>query len=388
LSPQLSIHPLATPLVATPMDSFCLACVIIPVRNEEERVGNALKALASQVDLAGSPLDPGTFEILVLLNNCSDQSSDIVRDFARTHPALRLHAVEKHLPRSCANIGYVRRLLMEEASSRFTAIGHPGGAILSTDADSCASPEWIAASLDELARGLDAIGGRISLHEAEYRGLAPDLRRDYLRDLRYGRLVAELESLLDPIPCDPWPRHHQHFGASLGVKASAYRKAGGIPEVEYLEDVALWQALLRTDARLRHSPRIRVRTSARLHGRVAVGLSSHLRAFTSAQSAPGPIVDSAEWLEMFLRMRRKLRVRWIATHHNDGPFGLMLERVNFPSVLGPKWSSERRYSLIDVAISDLQRLIARSRSRSAKPERLTPSSESDSALLTSVPRCD
>ena len=46
-----------TPLVQTPPSSQCEVCVIVPVRNEAELLEGCLKALASQVDLKGKPLE-------------------------------------------------------------------------------------------------------------------------------------------------------------------------------------------------------------------------------------------------------------------------------------------------------------------------------------------
>lgn len=95
--------------------------------------------------------------------------------------------------------------------------------------------------------------GRRILTEINERALLP-LRRIQLRDAAYRQLCVCLEDLLDPTPADPWPRHHQHFGASLALTTRACRRVGGLPEVRFLEDKALCQALRRHDLVLRHSP--------------------------------------------------------------------------------------------------------------------------------------
>jgi hypothetical protein len=83
--------------------------------------------------------------------------------------------------------------------------------------------------------------------------------------------------LLDPDSFDPWPRHTEHSGASLAVTLEAYRRAGGIPPVPIGEDRAFVEALRRVDARVRHSPAVRVVVSGRTIGRAAGGMADTIR---------------------------------------------------------------------------------------------------------------
>ena len=62
-------------------------------------------------------------------------------------------------------------------------------------------------------------------------------------DVGYRLLRSQLESLLDPDPADPWPRHYQMFGASLALTAEIYERVGGLPVLPSLEDVALYRTL-------------------------------------------------------------------------------------------------------------------------------------------------
>ena len=137
------------------------------------------------------------------------------------------------------------------------------------------------------------------------------MRRTQLRDAAYHLLCARLENLLDPAPADPWPRHHQHFGASLALTVAAYRRVGGLPEKQFLEDEALWQALRCHDLRLRHSPAVRVFTSDRQQGRVPVGLSWQLREWaTLSQQQLEPAVASPGQLAELWPLRHQLRACW------------------------------------------------------------------------------
>src|SRR4029077_8819615 len=74
------------------------------------------------------------------------------------------------------------------------------------------------------------------------------------------------------------------------------------------EDKALYQAILRSGARFRHSLDVRVTTSARLDGRVAHGFSAGLRHFGSPGQQSRPLlVESVSASEIRLRARRVLR---------------------------------------------------------------------------------
>ena len=285
------------------------AIVVLPARNEAAHLPASLAALAAQAGMDGSPLDRAGFEVILLANNCGDASAAIARRFAAAHRGLRLHVVETTLPPAQANIGYVRRLLMDEAATRLESIGCPEAAIVSTDADTRVAPDWLAANLRELAAGSDAVGGRI-LTDDSVRPSPAALRIRRI-DAAHALLRSRLASLLDPRPFDPWPCHHQHFGASLAVTARAYRLAGGVPDVPYLEDDALVRALERVDLRVRRSPHARVTTSSRLDGRAAVGLSWQLRQWAHlTTNHHDPLVENPHRYAMALTVRALLRQLW------------------------------------------------------------------------------
>lgn len=249
--------------------------VIIPAKNEAATIEPTLQALRKQTNLRSESLDPASYAVTVLANNCTDATADIVRTYAARHPTFRLRVEERHFPPEQANIGTARRTLFDAACAKFEADGIDG-IVASTDADTQVAPDWIATTMAEFATGVDAVGGRILLSPDGLEGLGSELRRLHLLDTGYRILLANLEALVDPQPCDPFPRHHQHFGASLAVRVSAYRRAGGIPAVETLEDMAFFERLTQSDARVRHSPRVRAFTSGRRDGRVPMGLSTQL----------------------------------------------------------------------------------------------------------------
>ncbi|MGG6297251.1 glycosyltransferase [Leptolyngbya sp. AN02str] len=296
------------PLVSTPPLPQCEVCVIVPVRNEAEVLERTLTALAYQVDLHGRPIPSKRYEVILLANNCSDDSAAIARRFAQRQPNLVLHVVEQTLPASQAYIGWVRKRLMDEAHSRLMGLGRTRGVIASTDGDTCVAPTWIAATLHEIQAGADAVGGRIMTDRHDRAALDPYARACHLREVGYRFLIAELEAYLDPDPFDAMPRHFQHYGASFAVTADMYEQAGGLPPVKTSEDVALYRALLRVNARFRHSLRVQVTTSARQVGRAQNGLAHQLNQWATMGVQHQPfLVEPAGAIVARLQARHELR---------------------------------------------------------------------------------
>ena len=150
---NVSLLPLKAyhPLVESPPLAQCEVCVIVPVRNEAQLLEACLSALANQVDLQGRSLDFRRYEVILLANNCTDDSVAIAQQFSSLHPEFRLHIVELVLPPAVAYIGRVRQMLMDEAYHRLASLGLVNlgskcGIIASTDGDTQVAPTWIAAA--------------------------------------------------------------------------------------------------------------------------------------------------------------------------------------------------------------------------------------------------
>jgi glycosyltransferase involved in cell wall biosynthesis len=293
----------------------------VPARNEAENLEATLAALYHQTDNRGNALSKDIFEVLLLVNNCTDDSAEVARKFQESHPEFHLYIDEISLPKNLANIGTIRRLLMDEACHRLKLSGNANGIIASTDGDTVVDSKWIYHIMQEIKNGADAVGGRILTHSSK-----DPVRLWHLRDVMYRSLLAKVEALIDPCEHDPWPRHFQYFGANLAVTCNAYEQAGRLPEVPFLEDSAFFQALNCIDARIRKSCRVKVYTSDRQQGRVEVGFSEQLKKWNEQKQQCRPqMVESVQAELMKYECRKLLRLSW-KYYHQYG-------RLNKPTIL-------------------------------------------------------
>ena len=233
--------------------------VAIPVCNEAQNILRCLAALNDQTYR-------GDYEVLLLLNNCTDATADVVTD-SRSSFSFRLHVVDCSLPPGQANAGCARSLAMDCAADL------TDGVILTTDADSHVGQNWLAANLDAIGRGADAVAGRAEIDPMDAARLPPRLLDDEARVMLFATLLDRIDWLVDPDTADPWPRHIQHSGASIAVTASCYRRAGGVPGIALGEDRAFFDQLRRIDANVRHAPEVVVTVSGRLTGRAKGGMA-------------------------------------------------------------------------------------------------------------------
>ncbi len=274
------------------------ACVVVPARNEESGLRTLVAALARQRDSQDNRLAADSYEVILLLNNCTDGTPRLARRLQREFPRLTLHFAEVDFPTGLAHVGRARQALFDFAFERFHSLRRLSGLILTTDADSEPSDTWIADNLSAISAGADGVGGRILLYRHELAALPVSVRRFVLLDIGYRRALEELRALYAPEAHDPFPRHHQHFGGSLAVTAEAYVRAGGMPLRQNNEDVALFQAIAATGGRFRHSYQVKVWTSARMTGRARNGLADALVWWQEqALNAVPVIVESASAAE-------------------------------------------------------------------------------------------
>jgi glycosyltransferase involved in cell wall biosynthesis len=374
--------PFSDVLVLEPPGKRLEACVTVPAKDEEELLPSALRALAEQKTLGGDPLDHDRYEVILLINNTRDRSRQAAEQFQRLYPSFRLHIVDRAFSESKSHNGYIRRLLMDEACRRLEMGESLHQAILTTDADSQVAPNWISRNQEELANGAQAVAGRIVISPCDEALLDPATGAVQRYNHLYRRLVAWVEDRFDPQDHDPWPRHHQHFAASLAITPRVYKCAGRLPPRRYFEDICFYQALIGHDVRLRHSNRVRVFTSARLTGRARVGLSTELNDWRlCGKKALRVRVECREFLEYLFAARRRLRRLWLEYQHTrelcthrvrelsaetgisvshmlaEVPaaryFGLLLQRTEFYEMCRNHWPDRLRVGPMEQVVNDL-----------------------------------
>lgn len=290
--------PIADRASATYRDAVVVG---IPAKDEAERIGACLLALAHQTCRPDA--------VLLLANNCRDGTAAVA---AAMGPALpyRLDVKCHDFPMRDANAGQARRLVMNLAGQQVQA----QGILLTTDADAVVAPDWVERNCKAIAVGADVVCGRVDLHAREAALIPAHLHADDALECRLIALLDCMADRLDPDPVDPLPRHTEAAGASLAVTVAAFRRVGGIPALPSGEDRAFVRALAHIDARIRHDPDVVVWVSGRTIGRAPGGMADTIRRriqqqdeFTDGQVEPA--VDAWRRYDFRARVRRAWRGR-------------------------------------------------------------------------------
>lgn len=256
--------------------------VIIPARNEAERIGACLSALSGQ----------GTHRVVVVLvvNNTNDTTVEVARHIgART--GLHLEIIDCVLPPD-HGVGLARRMGCDHALRRMPDLRY----LLTTDADCIVATDWIAGNIAHL-KTVDAVCGKVDPIAAEAgildgmdRTLATQegIYRSLVQEL-YARRANECAYIRDT--------HGEAAGASLAFRKDAYLAVGGFYPVRCGEDRQIVRALRRAGKQVRHPNDVVVHASCRLQGRAAGGMSDALNARISGTDY---LIDDclppAEWL--------------------------------------------------------------------------------------------
>jgi glycosyltransferase involved in cell wall biosynthesis len=226
--------------------------VVIPVHNEEELLGAALASLnESFAELRGMGLD---LKMAVVLDDCHDDSADVVARWAHRHG--RKRSFVKSVVRTCAanNVGVARGLGCAALLDEWNQVDPSRIWLATTDADSRVPRDWLNAQLERHETGVDLWSGRVSVEDWSFHSseTASRWRREY-----------EAEDI---------PIH----GANLGFNAGAYLATGGFVSMRTGEDRALHRALSDWGAVSHNDPAVRVVTSSRRNARAPLGFSHAL----------------------------------------------------------------------------------------------------------------
>ena len=219
--------------------------VVIPVRNEGERLGACLRSVRQAV--AALRVERRVHvRVVVVLDSCTDDSHDIAAEFA---DVTRVHT-------GYSNVGAAR------ATGARWALQALRGApeltwIANTDADSTVPDSWLVDQLDQAERGTDVTLGSVE---------------PVLAELSVGQRAAW--HLAHP----QGPEVGTVHGANLGVRASAYLAVGGFTAQAEHEDVRLVEAVRAAGGVVAELGGQPVHTSGRSIGRTPGGYAGYLAA--------------------------------------------------------------------------------------------------------------
>ena len=307
--------------------------VAIPVRDEEDRIGACLAALAGQ---RGGRLD----HLVLLLNNSVDGTAARVEALRPSLP-FPVMLVERSYPAADAHAGTARAEAMVIAAR----LAGAEGVLLTTDADGSAMPNWVAANRAALEYGAEVVCGRAEIDPVEAALIPACLHADDAAEMAYATLLDEIHALADPDPNDPWPRHTEHSGASIAVTVAAWRRAGGVPPLRTAEDRGFLTALRRVDAAIRHAPEAVVTVSGRIVGRAPGGMAETMARRMRQQDAelddslePAPDCLRRAALRAGLRALRGRRPATDGVQAFGRAAGLPTETIL--SLLGRRWFGE------------------------------------------------
>ncbi|GJE56857.1 hypothetical protein EKPJFOCH_3367 [Methylobacterium thuringiense] len=280
--------------------------VCVPARDEVERLPRLIRSLAAQ---DGFPEDAG-LRVVIAANNCSDGTVEAVRAMIAggETAALDVRLIETTLAPAEAHVGTARRLALETGADWLDEEGCEDGVLLTTDADAWLPPDWVAANLRALSTA-EIVGGRLII--ARETELDPAVAGLHARIERYWQAVRALEDRLDPPVHDPAPRHGDHTGASLALRAALYRAVGGLPALRRGEDNALVGRVQEQGGRLRHCPAVSVHVSDRAHGRAEGGMAVEMirRLAVAGGGDAYRLPSPAHWCALIQR-RAALRRLW------------------------------------------------------------------------------
>jgi len=278
------------------MTGHCAWAIAIPARDEADRIGACLAALARQRDVA-----PADGAIVVFANNCADDTAAVARE---SEQACKVHVVEHTSPAGTGSAGEARSKAMNYARQ----LVRDDGILLTTDADAIADDDWVAAMQRCFAdTRIDLVAGKVSGDWEEMKHHPQTALDIGALEFRYCELIAQVEAAIDPRPYDPAPRHAQQCGANLAIRAAMFDAIGGVPAIPVGEDRALVEAVFARDGGIRHANAPHVTASARIDGRADGGMATALRERIAGTYLCDELVLPAAIVERRLALRAEAR---------------------------------------------------------------------------------
>ncbi len=311
--------------------------VVVPARNEAERILPCLEALRCQWSAQHGNLHRA-FATVLVINGSNDATEYEALQWATAHPELAVTIVDVDFPEAMAHVGSARHLGFAYACALFAGSSVPRTRqlLFSTDSDSRLAHDAVARGLDELERA-DAFGAHIIAGE-------PDPSRIGKVINRYATLLARVRFDNYAQAFERHPPHGVFGGAGFGVSRAAYEAVGGVPRLAFDEDQHMRRRLLDAGYRVNHPRDVIVYTSTRTEGRTPWGMARQL-AVWDEDYAHGrwPIVPGAAGLLFKYELKAALR----RSYEGDGSEAPHADVL--PAFARPAWALARARASYELA---------------------------------------
>ena len=223
------------------------AGVVVPARDEQALLPACLTALERAAGAVRVPV-----HLLVVADGCTDRTAAIAR--ARGARVISIGARNVGAARAAGMAGLIRLMAARDPAATWLA---------TTDADTVVPPGWLRRQLDYADAGWDVVLGTVTV--GDWDGHPPHVPDAFAARYAFG----------------PGPHPHVH-GANLGIRASAYRAAGGFRPLRTAEDHALLAAATEAGCAVLQASDIAVQTSGRRQARAPEGFGHLLRTLARA----------------------------------------------------------------------------------------------------------
>ncbi|OSP54372.1 glycosyltransferase family 2 protein [Pseudoruegeria sp. SK021] len=235
--------------------------IIIPARDEADRIAACLTALAGQMS--------GRVRVVLVVNNTVDDTGAVAQRVAAQH-RIDLDLLTVDLPPD-QGVGLARRIGCAHARRQMPGLRF----LLTTDADCIVTPNWVVRNIAHL-QSADLVCGRIDVIAQEAAILDKMDRVAATREGEYRRLVQQVFSRYAAGCADIDGTHGDAAGASLALRATCYDAVGGFEPIRCGEDRQIARACRASGYLVRHADDVVVHASCRLTGRAAGGMSEAL----------------------------------------------------------------------------------------------------------------
>ena len=253
--------------------------VVIPVYNEKKFITDTLEGLRKQKfdSFTHRELLSG-FRVVVVDNNSTDGTAEIVRAYANTHPDLTLELIEEKEKGSGR---------AADTGARY-AIAHGAQIIARTDADSIPTETWLGEIVGAILRGNRLAGGRVRARHDE--GLTSLVFNGIGLLWHVGHAIEWFKTRNNA------PSERRSFavvGNNMAIDAEMYELSGGFPRTS-MEEVDDDSVLQRRVSEVTGGKQIALQGSAVVHTSLrrlhAYGVRDFLSYYSDADRS-GKTVD-------------------------------------------------------------------------------------------------